>query len=246
MNFIYFMIINLFTLTVIMIISLWETIFLLSLFFISSHTSTHEAKTSKYSHIDFQFARYNKDNNVFSMFLLPRLRHVCLGTGIVGFWKGYFNHKRSRRRCTLKSLAYINFVYYTPIIGWYPIPILFLCYIRFNKMCLIINCDESFLLLFITYKKEAFPNLTMPLNRQTATLNFFVWVYLSECECHENGICISLSFFGSVDLFSRQLKQNKINKIMITWEKIQKFWRFVFVFPGISGRHTNGGEYFWK
>lgn len=32
------------------------------------------------------------------MLLSPRLQLVCLGRGLVGYWKGYFNHKRCRRR----------------------------------------------------------------------------------------------------------------------------------------------------
>lgn len=33
-----------------------------------------------------------------SMLRSPRLQLVCLSRGLVGYWKGYFNHKRCRRR----------------------------------------------------------------------------------------------------------------------------------------------------
>lgn len=46
-----------------------------------------------------------------SMVLPPRLQRVCLGRGLVGYWKGYFNHKRCRRRCTFKLLDDTNFLY---------------------------------------------------------------------------------------------------------------------------------------
>lgn len=29
---------------------------------------------------------------------VPLLQHCCLGKGVVGFWRGYFNRKRCRRR----------------------------------------------------------------------------------------------------------------------------------------------------
>lgn len=41
-------------------------------------------------------------NNSCLMLLSPRLQFVCLGRGLVGYWKGYFNHKRCRRRCIFK------------------------------------------------------------------------------------------------------------------------------------------------
>lgn len=41
-------------------------------------------------------------NDLYLMFLSPRLQFVCLGRGLVGYWKGYFNHKRCRRRCIFK------------------------------------------------------------------------------------------------------------------------------------------------
>lgn len=47
-----------------------------------------------------------------STLLMPRLQRVCLGRGLVGYWKGYFNHKRCRRRCTFQaSLDDTNFLY---------------------------------------------------------------------------------------------------------------------------------------
>lgn len=41
-------------------------------------------------------------NSPYFMLLSPRLQLVCLGRGLVGYWKGYFNHKRCRRRCVFK------------------------------------------------------------------------------------------------------------------------------------------------
>lgn len=41
-------------------------------------------------------------NNPYSMLLSPRLQLVCLGRGLVGYWRGYFNHKRCRRRHIFK------------------------------------------------------------------------------------------------------------------------------------------------
>lgn len=37
-------------------------------------------------------------NSPYFMLLSPRLQLVCLGRGLVGYWRGYFNHKRCRRR----------------------------------------------------------------------------------------------------------------------------------------------------
>lgn len=53
---------------------------------------------------DDSYLHTHYDNDyyfLFSMFLIPRLRLVCLGRGLVGYWKGYFNHKRSRRRLSI-------------------------------------------------------------------------------------------------------------------------------------------------
>ena len=46
-------------------------------------------------------------DNFFSIILLPRLLHVCLDRCLVGYWRGYFNHKRCRRRCDFKFRTYI-------------------------------------------------------------------------------------------------------------------------------------------
>lgn len=44
------------------------------------------------------------------MLLSPRLQLVCLGRGLVGYWRGYFNHKRCRRRRIFKLRRY-EFLY---------------------------------------------------------------------------------------------------------------------------------------
>lgn len=44
--------------------------------------------------------------------LLPQLQLVCLGRGLVGYWRGYFNHKRCRRRCTFKLYRRYEFFVY--------------------------------------------------------------------------------------------------------------------------------------
>lgn len=49
-------------------------------------------------------------NSPYYMLLSPRLQLVCLGRGLVGYWKGYFNHKRCRRRHILKLRRY-EFLY---------------------------------------------------------------------------------------------------------------------------------------
>jgi len=49
-------------------------------------------------------------NNPYLMLLSPRLQLVCLGRGLVGYWRGYFNHKRCRRRCIFKLRRY-EFLY---------------------------------------------------------------------------------------------------------------------------------------
>lgn len=41
-------------------------------------------------------------NSPYFMLISPRLQLVCLGRGLVGYWKGYFNHKRCRRRRIFK------------------------------------------------------------------------------------------------------------------------------------------------
>lgn len=49
-------------------------------------------------------------NSPYYMLLSPRLQLVCLGRGLVGYWKGYFNHKRCRRKCIFKLRRY-EFLY---------------------------------------------------------------------------------------------------------------------------------------
>lgn len=49
-------------------------------------------------------------NSPHFMLLSPRLQLVCLGRGLVGYWKGYFNHKRCRRRRIFKLRRY-EFLY---------------------------------------------------------------------------------------------------------------------------------------
>lgn len=49
-------------------------------------------------------------NSPYKMLLSPRLQLVCLGRGLVGYWKGYFNHKRCRRRHIFKFRKY-EFLY---------------------------------------------------------------------------------------------------------------------------------------
>lgn len=49
-------------------------------------------------------------NSPYKMLLSPRLQLVCLGKGLVGYWRGYFNHKRCRRRHIFKFRKY-EFLY---------------------------------------------------------------------------------------------------------------------------------------
>lgn len=49
-------------------------------------------------------------NSPYFMLLSPRLQLVCLGRGLVGYWRGYFNHKRCRRRRIFKLRRY-EFLY---------------------------------------------------------------------------------------------------------------------------------------
>lgn len=49
-------------------------------------------------------------NSSYLMFLSPRLQLVCLSRGLVGYWRGYFNHKRCRRRHIFKFRQY-KFLY---------------------------------------------------------------------------------------------------------------------------------------
>jgi len=50
-------------------------------------------------------------NNPYFMLISPRLQLVCLGRGLVGYWKGYFNHKRCRRRRIFKVRRYEFLLY---------------------------------------------------------------------------------------------------------------------------------------
>lgn len=49
-------------------------------------------------------------NGPYSILLSPRLQLVCLSKGLVGYWRGYFNHKRCRRRHIFKFRRY-EFLY---------------------------------------------------------------------------------------------------------------------------------------
>lgn len=49
-------------------------------------------------------------NSPYLMLLSPRLQLVYLGRCLVGYWRGYFNHKRCRRRHIFKFRQY-EFLY---------------------------------------------------------------------------------------------------------------------------------------
>jgi len=88
-------------------------------------------------------------SNPYFMLLSPRLQLVCLGRGLVGYWKGYFNHKRCRRRCIFKLRRY-EFLY---ILNPRRIPLLL------NKVFdLLRKCGlcyyKSFLSNFIQFHNE--------------------------------------------------------------------------------------------
>ena len=89
----FLLLVNCFFILINMIISILRRNHLFSRFLIAFNKSTKKSFNNSHSQTEFEWNYYCW------MFLIPRLQFVCINKGLVGYWKGYFNHKRSRRRC---------------------------------------------------------------------------------------------------------------------------------------------------